>query len=423
MTTSMGKDTEDALSSSSDEEVQILNPAMLSTASFPQFSKFPPEVRNKIWIQSVTHERILKVYSEECRIELRERIAMSKLFVTNRESRAAAKRFYRVHIPCTYVHATSTYDGIFYFNPELDIIHVSVWSYFPELSHHIWRLDPLHVGNVNLALQTYASCCRYHYSTSSFKTDCDLEKVKAAIQRLKRFIFVGVYDSETCQYPENRQRPDRGIASSPFVPVKPHVPVFQTMEHDPRAVGDFLDGVDPDELMNLSNIVADWFEHLEEWGINNDHTLLYQFMISYPDCDPEIIARENERWAPDLGDQSSGLSTPNSTLSMSVQAVYNREDAIALAENEMEERKRILDQILKEDSEVDVEKISRQGVTPAFGFWLFSLEALPVARLDADPRVLIENFRTERQKQFKKHTPQLCLSHLPADNPNDPQYP
>ncbi|KAF5648825.1 hypothetical protein F25303_4853 [Fusarium sp. NRRL 25303] len=395
MTTSLGTGTEDAISSGSDEEVQTLNPAMLSTSSFPQFSKFPPEVRDKIWIQSVTHERILKIYSEECRIELRERIAMSKLFVTNHESRAAAKRFYRVHIPCTYVHTTSTYDGILYFNPELDIIHVS--------------------GPMGAVADIIIPPARS-------KQTVTWKKIKAAIQRLKRFIFVGVYDSETCQYPENSQRPDRGIASSPFVPVKPHVPVFQTMEQDTRAVGDFLDGVDPDEMLSLSDIVADWFGH-EEWGINNDPTLLYQIMTSYPDCDPEIIARENERWAPDLGDQSSGLSTPNSTLSKSVQAVYHREDAIAFAENEMEGKKRILDQILEEDSEVDVEKISREGVTAAFGFWLFPLEALPVVRLDADSRVLTEDFRTELQKQFKKHTPQLCLSHLPADNPNDPQYP
>ncbi|KLO94930.1 uncharacterized protein LW93_3623 [Fusarium fujikuroi] len=425
MTTSIGTGTEDTLSSSSNDEVQILNPAMLSTSSFPQFNKFRPEVRDKIWIQSLNHERILKIYSEENRVEVRERIAMSKLFVTNRESRAAAKKFYRVHIPCTYVHMTSTYDGILYVNPELDIIHVSQWSYFPELAHHIWRLDPLHVGIVNLALQTYGSCCRYYIFSSSFETDCDLENVKAAVQRLKRFIFVchGVYDSETCQYRENRRRPDRAIASSPFVPVKPHVPVFQIMKQDPRAVGDFLDGVDLDELLRLPAVVNDWFKHLEEWGINNDPAVLYQIMMSYPDCDPEIIVRENACWAHDVSDQPSGLSTPNNTLTKSVQAVYHRKDAIAFAENEMEERKRILDEILEDESELDdediedIEKIFRQDVAPAFGFWLFPLEALHGSMLTPNSEMRIGDFYTELQKQFKKHTPQLCLSHLPDHNP------
>ncbi|KAF4500736.1 hypothetical protein FAGAP_3018 [Fusarium agapanthi] len=259
MTTPLRTGIEDALSSSSEDEVQILNPAMLITSSFPQFNKFPPELRQKIWIQSLTHERILKIYSAEDRVEVRERVAMSKLFITNRESRAAAKKFYRVHIPCTYVHMTSTYDGILYFNPELDIIHIFEWAFFPELAHHIWSLDPLHVGIVNLAQQTYGSCCKYDYLSSSFRTNCDLNKVKAAIQRLRRFIFVchGVYESETCQYREARRRPGRDCVSSPFVPVKPHIPAFQTMKQDPRAVGDFLDGVDRGEMVRLHGVVDD----------------------------------------------------------------------------------------------------------------------------------------------------------------------
>ncbi|KAF5569445.1 hypothetical protein FPHYL_1973 [Fusarium phyllophilum] len=346
---------------------------------------------------------------------------MSKLFVTTLESRAA-KKFYRVHIPCKYVHMTSTYDGILYLNPELDIIHVFGWAYFPELANHIWKLDPLHVGVVNLALQTYGSCCKYYYFGSSFKTDCDLDKIKVAIRRLKRFIFVchGVYESETCQYRENRRRPDRDIPSSPFVPVKPHVPAFQTMEQDPRAVGDFLDGVDRMEFSRLRAVVDDWFEYLEEWGINNDPAVLYQIMMSYPDCDPEIIVSENACWAHDVSDQLSDVSTPNSTLTKPVQAVYDRDDAIAFAENEIEERKRILDQLLEDESEVDdeeVEKLSRQDVTPAFGFWLFPLDALPVVKLAANSEMRIGDFDTELQEQFKKHTPQLCLSHLPGYNP------
>ncbi|KAF5605702.1 hypothetical protein FPCIR_394 [Fusarium pseudocircinatum] len=434
MTTSLRIGTQDALSSSCDEEVQILNPAILrSTRSFPKFNKLPPELRDKIWIHSLAHERILKIYSEECRVELRERVTLSKLFVTTLESRAAAKKFYRVHIPCKYVHMTSTYDGILYFNPELDIIHVFGWAYFPELAHHIWSLDPLHVGIINLALQTYGSCCRYYSFGSAFKTDCDLDKIKAAIQRLKRFIFAchGVYESEseTCRYRETRPRFDRDIPSSPFVPVKPHVPAFQTMEQDPRAVGDFVYDVDRLEMITVGGEVSDWFDHLEEWGIDNDPAVLYQIMMSYSDCDPEIIVEENACRAHGVSDQLSGSSTPNSqlsgsstpnsTLEKSVRAVYHRSDAIAFAVNEMEERKRILDQLLDDEIKVDdeeVEMLSRQDVTPAFGFWLFPLDALPVIKLTANSEAR-DFFYTEIQEQFKKHTPQLCLSYLPDYNP------
>ncbi|KAF5990607.1 hypothetical protein FBULB1_85 [Fusarium bulbicola] len=422
MTTPLRTGIEGALSSSSEDEVQILKPAMLSTSSFPQFNKLPPELRQRIWIQSLTHERILKIYSAKDRVEVRERVAISKLFSTNRESRASAKKFYRVHIPCTYVHMTSTYDGILYFNPELDIIHVFEWAHFPELSHHIWSLDPLHVGIVNLALQTYGSCCKYYDQSSSFKTDCDLEKINAASQRLRRFIFVchGVYDSETCQYREARRRPDIDNPSNPFVPVKPHVPAFQTMKQDPRAVGDFLDGVDRIEIMTVRGVAKDWFQHLEEWGIDNDPTVLYQIMMSYPDCDSEIIVEENSCWPHDVSHELWDLSSEDDASAKQVQAIYHREDAVAFAENEMEERKRIRDRILELESEEDAEgdeKILTQDATPAFGFWLFPLDAIPVVRVTANNEVLIGEFYTELEKQFKENPPQLCLSHLPDNNP------
>ncbi|EMT71099.1 hypothetical protein FOC4_g10009589, partial [Fusarium odoratissimum] len=102
-------------------------------------ASFPPEVRERIWIRSLTRERILRILRERYRVKVRERIVMSKLFVTNHESRSAAKRFYRVHIPCTYAHMTCTYYGILYFNPEFDIIHIFEWWYFPELAHRIWK--------------------------------------------------------------------------------------------------------------------------------------------------------------------------------------------------------------------------------------------------------------------------------------------
>ncbi|TVY68587.1 hypothetical protein Focb16_v002744 [Fusarium oxysporum f. sp. cubense] len=146
---------------------------------------------------------------------------MSKLFVTNHESRSAAKRFYRVHIPCTYAHMTCTYYGIFYFNPEFDIIHIFEWWYFPELAHRIWKLIPLHVGIVNLAQHTdqdywdrrnneswYTNTRHVGYKDPKYR---DPDKLKVAIKRLKRVIFVfhGVYNPEIRRCGDTRQRQDR----------------------------------------------------------------------------------------------------------------------------------------------------------------------------------------------------------------------
>ncbi|EGU83177.1 hypothetical protein FOXB_06299 [Fusarium oxysporum f. sp. conglutinans Fo5176] len=330
MTTPLGTDTEDAVSSSSDEEVEILNPEILSTSSFPQF--------------------------------VRERIAMSKPFATNHESRSAAKRFYRVHIPCTYVHMTCTYYGILYFNPEFDIIHIFEWWYFPELAHRIWKLDPLHVGIVNLAQQAdqdywdrrnneswYTNTRHVGYTDPKYR---DPDKLKVAIKRLKRVVFAfrGVCNPGIRRCGDTRQGQDRkGPAWYPIpsMPVKTHVPVFGAMEQDPRAVGDFLDGVNPKHMVKLRGVVDDWFKRLKRWGVDNDPEVFYQIMMSYSECDPVII---------------------------------DREDAIAFVEDEMEEKEFNLDRSFKGcgKAAMAVEKILRQDVTPAFGFWPLLMEVIPV---------------------------------------------
>ncbi|EXL75211.1 hypothetical protein FOPG_09861 [Fusarium oxysporum f. sp. conglutinans race 2 54008] len=362
MTTPLGTDTEDAVSSSSDEEVEILNPEILSTSSFPQFGKFPPEVRERIWIRSLTRERILRILGERYRVEVRERIAMSKPFATNHESRSAAKRFYRVHIPCTYVHMTCTYYGILYFNPEFDIIHIFEWWYFPELAHRIWKLDPLHVGIVNLAQQAdqdywdrrnneswYTNTRHVGYTDPKYR---DPDKLKVAIKRLKRVVFAfrGVCNPGIRRCGDTRQGQDRkGPAWYPIpsMPVKTHVPVFGAMEQDPRAVGDFLDGVNPKHMVKLRGVVDDWFKRLKRWGVDNDPEVFYQIMMSYSECDPVII---------------------------------DREDAIAFVEDEMEEKEFNLDRSFKGcgKAAMAVEKILRQDVTPAFGFWPLLMEVIPV---------------------------------------------
>ena len=131
------------------------------------------------------------------------------------------------------------------------------------------------------------------------------------------------------------------------MPVKTHVPVFGAMEQDPRAVGDFLDGVNPKHMVKLRGVVDDWFKRLKRWGVDNEPEVFYQIMMSYSECDPVII---------------------------------DREDAIAFVEDEMEEKEFNLDRSFKGcgKAAMAVEKILRQDVTPAFGSWPLLMEVIPV---------------------------------------------
>ncbi|KAJ4279484.1 hypothetical protein NW764_006855 [Fusarium oxysporum] len=256
---------------------------------------------------------------------------MSKLFVTNHESRSAAKRYYRVHNPCTYVHMTCTYYGILYFNPEFDIIHIFEWWHSPELAHRIWKLYPLHVGIVNLAQQAdqdywdrrnneswYTNTRHVGYTDPIHK---DPDKLKVEIKRLKRVVFVF-----------------RG------------------------------------------------FKHLERWGVDNDPEVFYQIMMSYSECDPVII---------------------------------DREDAIAFVEDEMEEKEFNFDRSFKGcgKAAMAAENILRQDVMPVFGFWPLLMEVIPVLEDTNNAEEQTLDFCSALQKQFKKHTPQLRLSHFPDYNP------
>ena len=88
---------------------------------------------------------------------------LSKLLRVSRESREAALRFYRVHVPCRFTlgapgECCELVPGLFYFNPSYDFLHVQAgWLakhtvidvFFYDLKN---TYDPRGVGLLNLAL-------------------------------------------------------------------------------------------------------------------------------------------------------------------------------------------------------------------------------------------------------------------------------
>ncbi|KAI1011932.1 hypothetical protein LB503_004727 [Fusarium chuoi] len=171
-------------------------------ATFPQFTKLPIDLRDMIWEEALKKDRVLSMHvwtlGEDCwstgrtmqllhgrplgrelsnvinapttprltdgretevnaglrkkfGLFVDEKAAISKLFRINYESRQAAKRFYRVHIPCTYMKPGLYEKGTLYLRPESDTIRMGLTEGFGRLAHCIWAMDCLHVGLLNLA--------------------------------------------------------------------------------------------------------------------------------------------------------------------------------------------------------------------------------------------------------------------------------
>ncbi|KAF5722409.1 hypothetical protein FMUND_2921 [Fusarium mundagurra] len=228
-----------------------LNLPLLATernemAAFPQFAKLPLEIRDLIWEQALIKDRVLSLHvwtlEEDCSsagqtmqllhgrapgkelsdvinspttarltagqetevnagskkeygVFVDDKAAISKLFHVNAESRQAAKRIYRVHIPCTYMKPRpGLYEkGTLYLRP--DTIRMGLTEGFGRFAHCVWARDRLHVGLVNLAPDTKVKFFGFnglvwHYRHNSFPEDAAEGNLwKEGLGRLENVTF------------------------------------------------------------------------------------------------------------------------------------------------------------------------------------------------------------------------------------------
>ncbi|KAF5637861.1 hypothetical protein F52700_4563 [Fusarium sp. NRRL 52700] len=171
-------------------------------ATFPQFAKLPIEIRDMIWEEALKKDRVLSMHvwtlgednwdaartmqvlhgrplatelsdllnspttprlpdgretegnvasKKEYGVIVDDEVAISKLFRVNAESRQAAKRFYRVQIPCIYMKRGLYERGTLYLRPESDTIRMGLTEGFGRFAYFVWAMDRLHVGLVNIA--------------------------------------------------------------------------------------------------------------------------------------------------------------------------------------------------------------------------------------------------------------------------------
>ncbi|VUC25217.1 unnamed protein product [Clonostachys rosea] len=412
-----------------DQRTEIINSEPLKVeSSFPQFPRLPPEIRIKIWRQSLCYERLLRVdlqpgataedltHEDEpwpaCRaarerlevqsdgfmIVLRTRDHMSKLFRVCYESRQLAISFYRVKVPCYFKQkGVPAQQVTLFLHPELDILRISGLSYFAKFAHKIWNLDHHHTGLVNVA---FLSGYKPKHFDELFQELDDQDILRQALARLQSVIFG--YDGNL----------GRAITKSFMFggkgrlfrsrPLLASVSRFDRLPQDPRSIHKELKEVylplgDPREQ------IYRWFRLLDRWGIiDHERRVQYRFMITTDDR--RVETREEAR--------------------MSLQE-----------ENEIWQKCRKLCKNWLKPGKRTKRYREDRTLPSAYGFWLFPIDAFGMIP-DAHPDIRHEGALTGSDlvkpanvwavkkplQDLSIQKPQLCLQHLPSipqPNPGD----
>ncbi|KAF5580645.1 uncharacterized protein FSUBG_13341 [Fusarium subglutinans] len=323
----------------SDLSIPTHTPKSNEMATFPQFAKLPIELRDMIWEEALKKERVLSMHvwtlGEDCSdtgrtmellhgrpletevsdlinspttprltdgretkvnagskkeysVMVDDKAAISKLFRVNAESRQAAKRFYRVHIPCTYMKPGFYEKGTLYLRPELDTIRMGLTEGFGRFAHCVWALDRLHVGLVNLAPDLKVKLSGRNglaWEYDSFpEDDVEGELWKEGLGRLQNVSFQDTIPG--CLDP---RWADLRMLPQPLDPISVGPPGF----HDRWAKANTPQYL-PIEGMRLSAWA--WFWLLTRKGIKLSPEVNYGCMLSHGDTLHQCLPNRTKKW-------------------------------------------------------------------------------------------------------------------------------
>ncbi|KAL8740591.1 MAG: hypothetical protein Q9190_006731 [Brigantiaea leucoxantha] len=373
---------------------------------FPLFPLLPKELRLKIWRHALQRHRIIKLRLEAQREEAAQEAeitsadesdlccavvdgcqVLSKYLRVSAESREEALKFYRVHLPCKLIGRTTTKGltshGILYFNPEYDFLRISPRTplkdtLFGFLYHLKTTYDPLNIGLLNLALDfkdlNVINLDRLQPSDLDVKVRIAFVETLTQLQevffvsavRAGRQIFglmSGFLTSET-------------IFNRSF-PIMATAPTFERLDRDPRPISHDLRKVFTG-TSDLRLMLLHWQRLLKKWCICAPR-IEYRYLLTF---DP---TRE--------GDEISDRTSAKKWL--------QKED------DEWRNPKSHWDQsflIQREDL--------RKAARPAFGFWLFPVEAL--GPFHGEGVAENEGFRPEGKRilDMREHWPELAFLSL-----------
>ena len=382
-------------------------------AQFHLLQKLAPELRRHIWTMYLRKNRVIhlqftfKTVEAYCaaigRKEENNNKKMrgypydiyvdphrptSKLFQVSRESRAVAQEFYRVHLPCQvpreeYRRSSTSWTqnaepGVLFLNPEYDFLHVhhsgdvAGWAIgFMQQLKDIH--DPRHVGVCNLVVD---------YQVMAILDPKEAEEkhqntFRSTISNLKQVLFwEAAPSSRTVRgYMSDLLVPDAYFNRS--LPLIPYTSNFEVIGEDPRPIAEDLTRVMfAKHNRNPLETVAEWRRFCQRWGVSPP-AASYQVVVGCPAAFGRIY-------------------------------VVDRTSAQEMVEKEDSSWKE--DFFYKHAPPEDLYLVPR----PAFGFWLFPVEAFgPMTADGLSPDYQAKpDMKADKPKDLTPYWPKLALCDL-----------
>lgn len=414
--------------------LQIFTPVRTAHDDEPNFHPFPRlpgELRRKIWRYSLQRQRIIKLNlivkgqleqapestdSASLKVHYRAFVdsyqVLSKLLRVSCESREAALEFYRVKIPCTFsgggragfwdaeanARATTMKErsGTFYFNPEYDFFHIGTESSLQpvkdtlvEFLYHLkTTYDPRHVGLLNWALDLNTLNGNDFYLLQPSHIDAE---VKAAfvetLAQLQEVFFVSTPRGGRHILGWRSGIPTSETILNRSFPIVTMTPTFERLQRDPRPIDQDLKQVFVGTWDQRDAIVL-WQKLLTKWGVSAPR-IEYRFCLAFEPsteiyahtCARNYLQKEDDAW--------NGVEIPEEE-----KTDFSRRMPVGA------------------DHEKYKNEDLKKAVRPAFGFWLFPVDALGLLQEEGVSKEEGYISRPKALLDMSEHWPELGLSSL-----------
>ena len=390
--------------------------------TFPLFTALPNELRTNIWRYALRRQRIIHLHINSQRGKTASEASenpdsvkngelyfttvdgsqlLSKFLHVDKELREEVLKHYRVHLPCRFTSRTikegSASHGTLYLNPEWDTLYISAeWPAKDTLIAFIYRLktiyDPRHIGLLNLAID--GSGLNGNDINGVQPLEVKSEIRSAFIETLTQLREVWIVSTPVVGRQIVGSLSGFGTSGAMFnraFPILSTLSTFERLPRDPRSISKDLENTSG--LGSSRDVLQYWLRLLKKWHIS-PQKFRYRFFLAF---DPRMAGGNisdqvsAKAWLQKQEDQWNGQGPSDGFLPKDVKVKW--------PVGAHDEKYR------NEDLE--------NAVRPAFGFWLFPLEAL--GRIGNDGLLVDEETRPrgEMFKDMTKHWPELGLLRLP----------